>query len=99
MVELKVDGKVYKKDEPTVGDWYQSLGSGDKKISFLQDKDAPKKVIDFVKKYLQIGDDVDFTRCAIKDVIRAHQMVQKEIIEAFNKGVDVWGKNEEPQAK
>jgi hypothetical protein len=95
MVKLTVNGKVYKKDEPTVIDWHDYLTriNVDKNRNLLTDEDADIFCLNVVKKYLSVPDDVDCSGLSLKSIIEAYNLITFDIVQVFSEVNKMWSKD------
>lgn len=96
-IKLKLNGKEYIKGAPTVDDWFLTLGATEKigTKNAITDPEAANAVIGLVASYMKISIDDIRKDGNLEEIISVYHTMQKNILEAFTKASEVWGKNAE----
>jgi hypothetical protein len=93
-VKLTIGDKEYSKLAPTIEDWLFNLDISPKieGKNLIADPVAAKAAVDVVAEYLHIpGDEMD--KADLLETLEAYHTIQKNIVKAFIKAQEVWGKN------
>lgn len=99
-VSITLNGKEYKKDKATVGDWFDYLkfSSANKEKNLLVDEEAALSAMGFVAKYVGAPVEEILEHGDMEDIMTAYQGAQKAIISAHSTAAAaIWGKNAEAQ--
>mgnify|MGYP001187780886 CR=1 FL=1 len=100
-VKLDLNGKEYTKLAPTIEDWLFNLEI-EPRIegkNLIADANAAQAAIEVVAKYLHVGVEDITAYGDLLATLEAYHTIQQNIVKAFLKAQEIWGKNVETPAK
>lgn len=92
-VSLTIEDKTYSKTAPTIEDWLFNLEISPKieGKNLIGDPEAAQAAIDVVAEYLHIPHE-DMSKSDLLAALEAYHTIQINIVKAFMKAQEVWGK-------
>ena len=97
MIKVNINGKEYKKDKPTIKDWYYALDNEKKvankeDINILLDRETVEHMTGTVSNFFNINIE-ELEDADMEEITVSYARIQKAIIMAFNKSNEVWGES------